>query len=289
MILDAHHHLWDPRTRDYPWMAGDALAPIRRSYTIDDLRKAAGPEVDSTILVQTVSSIAETEEFLLTASRSAGYVAGVVGWADLTGDVGRELDRLRTVPGGHLLVGLRHQAEDEPDPDWLLRPDVHRGLMSVGAAGLAYDLLVRAPQRAAALGAATRLPDVRFILDHAGKPGIAAGEWDVWATWITAMSRLPNVTCKFSGLVTEAPWDTWSPNTIRPYFDHLLTSFGPARLMFGSDWPVCELAAPYPAILDLTHTLLADLPDADRTAILTSTARRVYLGRTQESNITSMP
>jgi L-fuconolactonase len=217
MIIDAHHHLWDPKARDYPWMTGDALDPIRRSYTMDDIRKAAGRDVEATILVQAVSSAEETEEFLLAAQHSAGFIAGVVGWVDLTGDVPAEVARLRVVPGGRLLVGLRHQVENEPDADWLLRPDVHRGLVAIGSAGLVYDLQVSGPQRAAALAAVGKLPDVRFVIDHAGKPGIAAGEWEPWATWITDMSRLPNVTCKLSGLITEAPWDSWTAATIRPY------------------------------------------------------------------------
>lgn len=267
------NHLWDPRTRDYPWMAGDALTPIRRPYTVDDLRKAAGPDVAATILVQTVSSTAETEEFLVVAERSAGFVAAVVGWLDLTGDVPAELAYLRTVPGGQLLAGIRHQVEDEPDPEWLLRPDVLRGLTLLGAAGLVYDLLVRAPQRAAALATATRLPEVRFVIDHAGKPAIADGEWDGWATWITAMSRLPNVVCKLSGLITQAPWETWSVATIRPYAAHVLDAFGPTRVLFGSDWPVCELAAPYNAVLDLTRDLI---PEPDHAAVLTTNARRTY-------------
>jgi L-fuconolactonase len=271
MIVDAHHHLWDPTRRNYPWMSGAALDPIRRPYTVDDLRSAAGPSVAATILVQTISSVSETEEFLATAGESP--VAGVVGWVDLTADTAAQLDELRTVPYGQCLVGIRHQVEDEPDPSWLLRPDVMRGLRAVGAAGLVYDLLVRAPQRAAARDVAARMPDVSFVLDHAGKPGIAAGEWESWTGWITDLARLPNVACKLSGLVTEADWATWSDTTIRPYAEHVLDAFGADRVMFGSDWPVCELAATYPTVLALTESLLSP---AERTAVLGTTAKRVY-------------
>jgi L-fuconolactonase len=265
-IVDAHHHLWDPGRRAYPWMASPALDPIRRAYTVDDLRAAAGPDVASTILVQTVSDLTETEEFLATAEASGGYVAGVVGWVDLTADVPAQLAHLRTVPGGQFLVGLRHQAEDEPDPGWLLRPDVTAGIR---AAGLVHDLLVRAPQRAAARSLAAALPDVPFVLDHAGKPAIADGEWDPWATWLTTMADLPNVTCKLSGLSTEASWSSWSADTLRPYADHVLACFGPDRVMFGSDWPVCELAGDYPGVLAFARDVLPE--DS-----LTATARRVY-------------
>jgi L-fucono-1,5-lactonase len=272
MIIDAHHHLWDPARREYPWMAGGSLTPIRRAYTVDDLRAAAGPEVSATVLVQTVSSVAETEEFLTTAAASGGLIAGVVGWVDLTGpDVAGEIDRLG--PG---LVGVRHQVEDEPDPEWLLRNEVLAALRRIADAGLPYDLLVRAPQRPAALTVAARLDDVHFVLDHAGKPAIAAGEWDPWATWLRDLARLPNVSCKLSGLITEAPWDTWKPTTIRPYANHILDCFGSDRVLFGSDWPVCELAGTYPAVLDLTQELLADLTNAERSAILSANAIRSY-------------
>jgi L-fucono-1,5-lactonase len=227
-ILDAHHHLWDPARRQYPWMTGAALDPIRHAYTVDDLRASAGPEVSATVLVQTVSSVAETEEFLAVAERSAGLIAGVVGWVDLTAP---DLDRLRSVPGGRLLVGVRHQVEDEPDPEWLLRPAALRGLRAVGAAGLAYDLLVRTPQRAAAYAVARRLDEVPFVLDHAGKPNIAAREGAPWASWITGMAGLPNVVCKLSGLITEAAWDGWTADTIRPYAEHVLSCFGADRVM----------------------------------------------------------
>jgi L-fucono-1,5-lactonase len=276
VIVDAHHHLWDPGRREYPWMAGEALTPIRRPYTVDSLRSTVGPAVSSTILVQTVSSMQETEEFLTTADASDGLIAGVVGWVDLTAP--SDLERLRTVPGGQLLVGIRHQVEDEPDPDWLLRKEVIEGLRAIGTAGLVYDLLVRTPQRPAAYAAAKQCPEVSFVLDHAGKPGIAAGEWEPWASWIIDLAGLPNVTCKLSGLITEAAWDTWSAGDIRPYAEHVLDRFGPDRVMFGSDWPVCELAGSYADVLTLTDALLTDASPSEREAVLSGTARLVYLG-----------
>ena len=159
-MIDAHHHLWDPATRQYPWLAG--LDPIRRPYTVDDLRRVSG--ADATILVQTVPDHDETTEFLATAADSSGLIAGVVGWVDLTApDVAALLGA-----HGALLVGIRHQVENEPDPDWLLRKDVLRGLRAVAQAGLAYDLLVNPAQYASAAEVADRLPDARLVLDHAG-------------------------------------------------------------------------------------------------------------------------
>jgi L-fuconolactonase len=276
-VLDAHHHLWDPGTRDYPWLAGDALAALRRPYTVDDLRSAVDGRVARTVLVQTVSDPAETVEFLATAAASGGLVAGVVGWVDLAApDVAERIARLRAGTGGHLLVGIRYQVQDEPDPDWLLRPEVLRGIAAVGAAGLAYDLLVLTPQLRAARAAAARLPEVRFVLDHLAKPPIAAGGWQPWAGELAALAALPNVCAKLSGLVTEARWDTWDAAGIGRYARHALDVFGPARLAYGSDWPVCTLAARYPQVLDLAGTLVRELSPAERADVFAATATRAY-------------
>ncbi|PWR08786.1 amidohydrolase [Micromonospora acroterricola] len=272
-MVDGHHHLWDPAVRAYPWLSDDALTPIRRPYTVADLRAASGGRIAATVLVQTVPSAAETEEFLATARASGGLVAGVVGWLDLTRpDIADEIDRLRS---DGPLVGVRHQAQDEPDPAWLRRPDVTRGIAAVGAGGLAYDILVRAPQRPAALATAQRVDGVRFVVDHAGKPGIAAGEWEPWASWVTAMARCPGVVCKLSGLVTEAAGD-WDATRIRPYAEHVLSAFGADRVLFGSDWPVCELTGRYADVLALTDELLVGCTESERAAVLSDTARAVY-------------
>lgn len=278
MLIDAHHHLWDPQTRDYPWMRGHRLDPIRRRYGLDDLReRCSSAEVDATVLVQTVSDTAETEEFLAIAADSDRLVAGVVGWADLTApDVSDALARLRGLRGGERLVAIRHQVEDEPDPAWLVRDDVIRGVAAVGRAGLAFDLLVKPPQLPAARTAVERLPDVTFVLDHCAKPPIAGREWEPWASEIAALAELPNVACKVSGLVTEARWDAWDVATIRPYVDHVLERFGPHRLIFGSDWPVCELAATYDDVLEAARAVLGSLAPAETAMVFGGTADRLY-------------
>ncbi|MGV9366636.1 amidohydrolase family protein [Amycolatopsis sp. NPDC003731] len=271
-MIDAHHHLWDPARRDYPWMTGDAMDPIRRPYTVDDLRavtKAAG--VHATVLVQTVSSAEETAEFLATAAAEP-VIAGVVGWVDLTAaDVA---DRLAALDGP--LAGVRHQVENEPDDDWLLRPEVLAGLSAVAAAGLAFDLLVRPSQLPAAAEVALRLPQLRLVLDHAAKPPIATGEWEPWASAVAALAGRENVVCKLSGLVTEADWTGWEVGHLRRYVDHVLDVFGPERLLFGSDWPVCELAASYEVVLDAAIALTGSLSDAERLAVFEHNARKVY-------------
>ncbi|WP_312858962.1 amidohydrolase family protein [Pseudonocardia xinjiangensis] len=274
--VDAHHHLWDPADGGHSWLLAREHAAIRRRYDVADLRAVLPPGMGATVLVQALASTAESERLLAVAAGS-DLIAGVVGWADLTAPgVGDELERLRSRPGGDRLVGVRHLAQDEPDPGWLARPDVARGIATAGRHGLVVDLLVRAPQRAAALTAARAAPDVAFVLDHAGKPGISDAEWEPWASFVAELAALPNVSCKLSGLLTEAAPSGRDVATLRPYADLVLRCFGADRVMFGSDWPVCELAGGYPAVRTTTEGLLADLLPTERAAVLGATARRVY-------------
>ncbi|WUT00660.1 amidohydrolase family protein [Streptomyces sp. NBC_00708] len=276
-VVDAHHHVWDLSVRDQDWITGEALAPLRRDFTLADLEpeaRAAG--VSATVLVQTVTVAAETPEFLALADGS-DLVAGVVGWSDLTApDIADTLAALRELPGGDRLVGLRHQVQGEPDPDWLLRPDVLRGLAAVADAGLVYDLVVLPHQLPAATRAAAALPGLVFVLDHAGKPPVATGRVRPWADDLRALAALPNTVCKLSGLVTEADRRTWSTDDLRPYAETVIDAFGPGRLMFGSDWPVCRLAATYGEVLDTARTLIEGLGEEERDAVLATTAERVY-------------
>jgi L-fuconolactonase len=276
MIVDAHHHFWDPARAEYPWLTDD-LAVIRRPFGVDHLRpliEATG--IDATVLVQTRSSLAETREFLATAAATP-FIRGVVGWVDLTdARVADVLDELRTMPGGDRLVGIRHQVHDEPDADWLLLPDVERGIGAVGEAGLAYDFLVRSRELPAALDVARRHPEMRFVIDHLAKPPIADGALEPWSSLMAPFAALDNVVAKVSGLVTEADPATWTADDLRPYVDRALELFGPRRLAFGSDWPVCLLAASYERVVATARELLADLSDAERSEIFGGTARRVY-------------
>ncbi|WP_133903245.1 amidohydrolase family protein [Actinophytocola oryzae] len=267
-MVDAHHHLWDPRRRTYDWLAG--LDAIGRPYTEADLR-AVTPAA-ATVLVQTVSSVEETVEFLAVAE-SSSLVAGVVGWVDLTApDVAERLAELGDGP----LVGIRHQAQDEPDPDWLVRPEVVRGIRAVAAAGLTYDILVKPEQHEAAVELADAVPGVRLVLDHAGKPAIADGGYEPWAAFLTSIAARPNVFCKLSGLVTEADWTRWTVDGLRPYAAHVLETFGPDRVMFGSDWPVCELAATYDQVYSAARDFTAALSTSERAEVFGGTAARAY-------------
>jgi L-fuconolactonase len=275
-IVDAHQHFWDPATGDYPWMT-DELAAIRRRFAPDDLRPIVERRgVTRTILVQTRSSLPETVEFLDTAA-SIDFVAGVVGWIDLTDEaIVDVLDRLRSGPTGRWLVGIRHQTHDEPDPDWLTRPDVMRGLRAVARAGLPYDLVIRTRELPASLEIATRIPELALVVDHIAKPDIRHGLFEPWAERMAALAAMPNVTCKVSGMVTEADWSTWTRAELRPYVDLVLGWFGPRRLLFGSDWPVCLLAATYDEVLDAAEELFGGLTAAERDEVFEGTATRVY-------------
>ncbi|MER7569422.1 amidohydrolase family protein [Streptomyces sp. NPDC097941] len=276
-IVDAHHHVWDLSVRDQDWISGDELAPLRRDFTLADLSpqaRAAG--VTATVLVQTITVPEETPEFLALAVGS-DLVAGVVGWTDVTApDVAETLARLRAGSGGEHLVGIRHQVQDEPDPRWLVRPEVLRGLSALADAGLVYDLVVKPHQLAAAVEAAERLPGLPFVLDHLGKPPIASGELAPWAEQIRRLAALPNTVCKLSGMVTEADWGEWSVEDLRPYADTVLDAFGPGRVMFGSDWPVCRLAATYAEVVAVAQELTAALHPTERHEIFTGTAVRTY-------------
>jgi L-fuconolactonase len=285
MLVDAHHHLWDPRRRDYPWMTGPA-APLRRRHGTADLAAAARPVgVTHTVVVQAAADLTETEELLAAAGgtgpladpEGAGLVAGVVGWVDLTAmDAADTLASLRERPGGGRLVGIRHQVHDEPAEDWLNHCDVLRGLRAVADAGLAYDLLVRARELPAARQMAELVEEGTFVVDHAAKPDIAGRGGEPWSSRLAELAELPNVACKLSGLVTEARWDTWTLEDLRPYAERVLELFGPDRLMFGSDWPVCTLAASYAQVHEAATALLTGLSQAERAAVLGGTAARVY-------------
>ncbi|MEA2576928.1 MAG: L-fuconolactonase, partial [Chloroflexota bacterium] len=220
MIVDAHHHLWDPATADYPWLTDD-LAVIRRRFTPDDLAPLlAEAGVDATVLVQTRSSLAETAEFLAVAD-AAPFIRGVVGWVDLTDPaVGETIAALRAGTGGERLVGIRHQAHDEADAAWLVRDDIVRGIRAVGAAGHAFDLLVRPRELPAALQLTSDLPEVRFVIDHLAKPPIATGDLEPLRGFMRPFAELDHVACKVSGLVTEAAWSSWTPADLQPYVDH---------------------------------------------------------------------
>ncbi|WP_236791904.1 amidohydrolase [Amycolatopsis sp. GM8] len=275
--IDAHHHFWTIGDFGYPWMAGPEMDPIRRDFGPADLAPALGElGVAGTVLVQAVADIRETETFLRIADRT-DFIRGVVGWVDLTSpEVVSDLDRLMAGPGGRWLVGIRHPAHDEQDADWHSRPDVRRGLRAVQERGLTYDLLVKARELPAAIRLAADLPDLRFVLDHIAKPAIASGADPAWTSRIPGLAELPNVAVKLSGMITEADWGSWRVDDLRPYVERVIELFGPGRLMFGSDWPVCLLAGSYREVLGAVAALLDSMSATEKDEIYGSTATRVY-------------
>ncbi|MBX7267648.1 amidohydrolase family protein [Micromonospora sp. Llam7] len=276
-IVDAHHHLWVRARHPQHWIDPTTMAAIDDDFEPADLvplARAAG--VTQTVVVQSIAVEAETADLLGLAADDA-LIGGVVGWVDLTaGDVAERVDRLRAGPGGELLVGIRHLVQAETDPAYLDRPDVRRGIAAVGAAGLVFDLLVRRHQLPMAARLAHDLPEVRFVLDHLGKPAPADPAAGDWARSLRALAAAPNTTAKLSGLVTEVDGSPWTPQDLRPAVAHALDAFGPDRLMFGSDWPVCLLATAYQRWVEALSELLGHLGAAERASIWRHTARRVY-------------
>ena len=272
VAVDAHHHLW---TADYAWLADPALARIRRDYTVEDLRghlKAAG--VDRTVLVEAAScEAAETRRFLALAARTPEIV-GVVGWASLTDPiVAATIAGHQAAPGGSYLVGVRDQAQGHGD-DWLDRPSVLAGVRAVAGAGLVNELVVRSAQLPSVVRVLDAVPDGRFVLDHLGKPSVRDGRagLDEWRALIAPVAARPHVVAKVSGLVTEADWAAWTVQDLRPFVETAVELFGTDRLMFGSDWPVCELAASYEQVKQSIVDILGGTP-AD---VFASTAQRTY-------------
>jgi L-fuconolactonase len=284
-VVDSHQHFWDLSVHDQPWLASDpALAPLLRNFTLADLAPlAAAAGVTATVVVQTVAESWETPELLALAA-GRGLVAGVVGWVDLTTpDVADTLAELREAPGGDRLAGIRHPVLAEPDPDWLARPDMLRGLAAVAAAGLVYDVVGEPRHLPAAVTAARHIAGLTFVLDHLGNPGITPGTSpeasEPWATAFTRLAALPNTVAKLSGILGIPAPPGATPGTrshLRPYYDFGLHAFGPNRLMFGSDWPPCTLDASYAEVCAAARTLTAELSQSEQDAIFSATARRTY-------------
>ena len=273
--MDAHLHVWDLAVRPQPWTV--STPELQRSFSLAEIQPALTVDrFDAVIVVQTLAVPEETTDLLALAAQEP-VVAGVVGWADITApDLRTRLAGLAAALGGTSLVGIRHLVQDEPDPRWLCRRDVRRGLAALADAGLAFDLLIRPHQLPAAVETAAELSQLRFVLDHGGKPDIAAGGLEPWASDIADLSLMPNVAVKLSGLVTEADHDAWTVEQLRPYADVLIEAFGPDRIMFGSDWPVCLLATSYEVWVATATALMAGLTEAERQQIFGATAARWY-------------
>ncbi|NBV20875.1 MAG: amidohydrolase [Proteobacteria bacterium] len=272
MNIDSHQHFWRYTAAEYPWMKPEW--PIRRDYLPPDLeREMAKVGLDGCVAVQAQQTVAEAQ-WLLSLADAYPYVKGVVGWVDLQSErVEEQLGELAKHPR---FVGVRHVVQDEPDDNFMLRPAFQRGIGKLRQFNLAYDLLVFPKQLPAAIRLAANFPDQRFVLDHIAKPFIRDGTISPWREQIRELALAPNVWCKVSGMVTEAKWDGWQAEDFRPYLDVVFTSFGPERLMFGTDWPVCTLAGNYGQVHRLADDYVRSLPTEVRTKFFGGNATEFY-------------
>jgi len=273
-IIDTHQHFWRIGQFGYTWMRGEC-SRLRENRLPEHLKAhldACG--VAGTVAVQADQSVGETH-FLLDLAARHDFILGVVGWVDLTDpDIGAVLERSsRDNPA---LKGIRHVVHDEPDDDWIVREDVLRGLREVAKAGLTYDLLLFPKHLKHVATVARECPGLKLIIDHAAKPRIAKGELEPWASSIKSAARVDGVHCKISGMVTEAHHANWTVDDLRPYADVLLEAFGPERLTFGSDWPVCTLASTYERWFETFLELVSGLSESEREHIFHLNARAFY-------------
>lgn len=273
MRIDAHHHLWRLARGDYGWLT-PALAPIYRDFELSDLAPLLGAaQIDATILVQAAPTEAETM-FLLDIAETADVVRGVVGWADF--DATDAVARIDALAVRNVLVGLRPMVQDISDDDWLLRPALATKFAAMIKHDLVFDALVLPRHVPRLVRVVDEHPGLQFVLDHCAKPRLAAGDIGDWKSNIALLAQRPNILCKLSGLVTEAAPD-WQIADLREAIDHVLTHFGPQRLLWGSDWPVVNLAGGYERWLAAAEQLLAGLSAEDKAAIFGGNAGRLYL------------
>lgn len=273
MRVDAHQHFWVYNTAEYDWIT-DSMGILRRNFLPEDLR----PELDhnefhGSIAVQTRQTLEETR-WLLELAEHSPWILGVVGWVDLCSkDVHSQLETIACHPK---LVGIRHIVQSEPEDRFLLRSDFCHGISVLQEFDLAYDILIRAKHLPIAAEFVEQFPHQRFVLDHLAKPAISDGEIENWALGIRRLASFPNIFCKLSGLVTEADWRHWKPEQIIPYLDVAFECFGSNRLMIGSDWPVCLVAASYAGATDAIKSYVERHTPAERDAVLGRNAEVFY-------------
>jgi L-fuconolactonase len=277
MKIDSHHHLWDLSVRDQDWITGEALSPIRRNFSMEDLRDATkNLGINKTVVVQTVTNYGETPE-LLDIALNDEMVAGVVGWLDVSSaEAIVQLDKYQTHSGAAYMKGIRDIVQDNPDSNYLARPQVIKNVQELGRRGLAFDILTKTPELKGAIELVKQCPDVQFVLDHISKPYIAKKEFEPWRSLIKEIASFENVVCKVSGMVTEADWNNWNEKDFTPYFEIILNTFGANRLMFGSDWPVCTLAGSYEEVFGLANFLTENLSKSEVESFWSDCANRAY-------------
>lgn len=275
MILDAHQHFWQlSQPFDYGWLKSPQHAPINRDFLPTDLLPLIQQTgVDRTIFVQTQHNLAENRWVLKLAEQN-DWLVGVVGWVDLASPACEE--QLLEFKSHPKFVGVRHITQDEPDDNFIIRHDVIRGLKVLEKHHVPFDLLFYVKHLHHAVTLAKELPNLPMVIDHLAKPRIKEQSVADWLPHLQAAAKFPNIYCKLSGMVTEADWKHWQPRDLKPYVNAALESFGPERLMFGSDWPVCELAGSYSQVVEALRELLAELSPAEQAMIWGETAAKFY-------------
>jgi len=277
MRIDAHQHFWIYSPEEYGWI-DDSMRTIRRNFLPADLTSELQRNgFAGSVAVQARQTLDETRHLLSLADQNS-QVLGVVGWVDLRSrDVRSQLSEFSNHPK---FVGVRHIVQSEPDDRFLLRDDFMRGIATLEEFDLAYDILIYTQHLPVAAEFVARFPRHRFVLDHMAKPPIKAGRIADWAEGVRRLARFQNVFCKLSGLVTEADWQHWKPEHINPYLDVAFEAFGPERLMIGSDWPVCLVAATYTSAMNVVQNWLRQFPLETQAAILGENAQRFWKRRT---------
>jgi L-fuconolactonase len=277
MRIDSHHHVWDLSVREQGWMIGEALNPIKKNFSINDLRQAiTGCGIEKTVVVQTVTNYDETPE-LLELAEDDELVAGVVGFLKIDStDAISHLEKYELMRGFNNLVGIRDIAHDYEDTGYLAKPQVVKNVQELGRRGLVYDLLTKTPHMQAAIDLVKQAPNTQFVLDHISKPYIAKGEMQPWADKLSELASFENVVIKVSGLFTEADWKNWKASDFWPYLEHVTEAFTPSRMMFGSDWPVCLLAATYKQSVELMEEFTKSFSPAEQKNFWAETSNRTY-------------
>ncbi|HTB98375.1 MAG TPA: amidohydrolase family protein [Terracidiphilus sp.] len=271
--LDAHQHFWKYSAAEYEWI-DDSMATLQRDFLPADLQPLLATNgFDGSIVVQARQSLEETR-WLLDLAAENDFIHGVVGWVDLCSpEIGKQLEHFAQ---NKKLVGVRHVVQGEPDDEFMLRPAFRRGIGLLHQFGLAYDLLIYPKHLPVAAKLVSEFPQQRFVLDHIAKPRIADGVLEPWARDIRELAKAPHVACKLSGMVTEAHWQKWKPVDFKPYLETVLETFGPDRLMIGSDWPVCTVSADYGMAMSLVKDFIGGLSASERDGVLGENCARAY-------------
>ena len=273
MIIDTHHHLWNYNPVEFDWI-DDEMAAIRKSFLPADLQATlANTGVEGVVTVQARQSLEETNWLLKLASEN-DFIKGVVGWVPLADEsIQQILEEYKSSPW---LKGVRHVVQGEPDPEFILGKDFNKGISLLKNYNLVYDILIFEHQLANTIRFVDQHPEQQFVVDHIAKPKIKKNELEPWAKNVKELAKRENVSCKISGMVTEADYKLWTEEQLNPYFETILEAFGPSRLLFGSDWPVCLVATNYSNWLELVQKTISNFSKEEQDFILYKNAQRIY-------------